>query len=55
MKLATIETPINNTEIATNVSGSVGLTPNSRVAMNFVRKNEAIAPIATPINANIIP
>src|SRR6266487_2726313 len=51
-RLATIETPINNTEIATNVSGSVALTPKSRVAMNFVRKNEATTPIATPINAN---
>src|SRR5262245_122509 len=47
-KQASSATIVNNNATTMNVTGSVALTPNSKVFINRVRANAEVSPIATP-------
>ena len=55
MQHASSATIVNNSATAMNVTGSVALTPNSRVFINRVSANAEIIPIATPAAASFPP
>src|SRR5262249_35204457 len=48
-------TPANSGGAAMNVSGSVSLTPNNKLAINRVSANEIVNPTPTPVSVRAIP
>src|SRR5262245_48314137 len=55
MKQASSAITDSNSDTATNVSGSVALTPNSSVFINRVSAKAEVSPIATPAAASFPP